>query len=86
MMIKELNLILDGTEQQCFIDFQYFKEDGEVTIQIETIMCNGIEVSELVEEKDMEYINWKCQEHYENTAFAYWEQRYEERNSGLARD
>jgi len=39
-----------------------------------------------IKAEQIEDIKWKCQVHYENTAFEYWEQRYEERNSGLARD
>jgi len=52
-------------------------------------MCfkNGsIEISELLSADQVEDIKWKCQVHYESSAFEFWEQRYEERNSGLARD
>jgi len=85
-MIKELDITIDGAELNCSVNFQYFKEDGEVTIQIESIKHGSMEVSELVGAEQIEDIKWKCQVHYENTAFEYWEQRYEERNSGLARD
>jgi hypothetical protein len=85
-MIKELDITIDGAELNCSVNFQYFKEDGEVTIRIESINNGSMEVSELLSEDQIEDIKWKCQVHYENTAFAYWEARYEERNSGLARD
>jgi len=85
-MIKELDITIDGAELNCSVNFQYFKEDGEVTIQIESINNGSIEVSELLSEDQIEDIKWKCQVYYENTAFEYWEQRYEERNSGLSRE
>jgi len=85
-MIKELDITIDGAELNCSVNFEYFKEDGEVTIQIESIKNGSIEVSELLSEDQIEDIKWKCQVHYENTAFEYWEQRYEERNSGLSRE
>lgn len=85
-MIKELNITIDGAELNCSVNFQYFKESGEVTIQIDSINNGTIEVSELLSEDKIEDIKWKCQVHYENTAFEYWEQRYEERNSGLSRE
>jgi len=85
-MIKELDITIDGAELSCSVDFQYFKEDGEVTIQIDSINNGAIEVSELLSEDQLEDIKWQCQKHYENTSFEYWEQRYEERNSGLARE
>jgi hypothetical protein len=85
-MTKELDITIDGAELNCSVNFQYFKEDGDVTIRIESIKHGSMEVSELISTEQIEDIKWKCQVHYENTAFAYWEQRYEERNSGLARD
>ena len=85
-MIKELDITIDGAELNCSVNFQYFKEDGEVTIRIESIMNGSIEVSELLSAEQIEDIKWKCQKHYEAVSFDYWEQRYEERNSGLARD
>lgn len=85
-MTKELDILIDGIELYCLVKFDYFKEDGEVTINILSIKCNKIDVLKLVSSADMEHIKWKCQEHYENTSFEYWEQRYEERNSGLLRE
>jgi len=85
-MIKELDITIDGAELNCSVNFQYFKEDSEVTIRIESINSGSIEVSELISEAQIEDIKWKCQKHYENTSFDYWEQRYEERNSGLSRE
>lgn len=85
-MKLEKELYIDGANINCLIDFSYFKEDGEVTINIESIKNGQIEVSDFISEDDMEGIKWKCQVHYESTAFEYWEQRYEERNSGLSRE
>jgi hypothetical protein len=85
-MIKELDITIDGAELNCSVNFEYFKDSDEVDIRIYDIKNGSIEVSELLSAEQIEDIKWKCQVHYENTAFAYWEQRYEERNSGLARD
>lgn len=85
-MIKELDITIEGAELNCSVKFEYFKEDGEVDIRIYDIKNGSIEVSKLLSEGQIEDIKWKCQVHYENTAFAYWEQRYEERNSGLSRE
>jgi hypothetical protein len=85
-MIKELDITIDGAELNCSVNFEYFKDSDEVDIRIYDIKNGSIEVSELLSAEQIEDIKWKCQVHYENTAFAYWETRYEERNSGLARD
>jgi hypothetical protein len=85
-MVKELDITIDSAELNCSVNFEYFKEDGEVTIRIESIKNGSIEVSELLSAEQIEDIKWKCQVHYEAVSFDYWEQRYEERNSGLARD
>lgn len=85
-MIKELNITIDGAELNCSVNFEYFKEDGEVTININSIKHGSMEVLYHISDDLMEDVKWKCQKYYEDTAFEYWEQRYEERNSGLARD
>ena len=85
-MIKELDITIDSTELNCSVNFNYFKEDDEVTIRIESITSDAIEISELLSAEQIEDIKWKCQKHYEDHSFDYWEQRYEERNSGLARE
>lgn len=85
-MILNTETTIDGAIINTIVDFEYFKENREVIIRIESIKCGGIEISDLVSSAEIEKLNWKCQQHYENTAFDYWEQRYEERNSGLARD
>ena len=85
-MIKELYITIDSTELNCSVNFNYFKEDDEVTIRIESITSDAIEISELLSAEQIEDIKWKCQKHYEDHSFDYWEQRYEERNSGLARE
>lgn len=82
-MIKETEITIDGAIINIAVDFQYFKEEGEVIIQIESIMNGKMDVTEILSEEQLEDIKWECQKHYENTAFDYWEQRYEERNSGL---
>jgi len=82
-MIKETEITIDGAIINIAIDFEYFKEDGEVTIRINSIMNGKLEISELIPEEELEDIKWKCQKHYEQNSFDYWEQRYEERNSGL---
>ena len=85
-MIYNTEITIDGAIIQIDIDFEYFKEDGEVTIRINSIKNGSLEISELIPSAELENLNWKCQKHYENTAFEYWEQRYKECNSGLARD
>jgi len=85
-MIKELDITIDGAELTCQVHFWYFKENGEVTIRIESIKNGTMEVSEMLSEEQIEDIKWQCQKHYEQYSFDFWEQRYEERNSGLARD
>lgn len=85
-MIYNTEITIDGAIINIAIDFEYFKEDGEVTIRINSIKNGSLEISELIQSAELENLNWKCQKHYENTSFDYWEQRYEERNSGLARD
>ena len=82
-MIYNTEITIDGAIINIDIDFEYFKEDGEVTIRINSIKNGSLEISELIPSTELENIIWKCQKHYENTAFEYWEQRYEERNSGL---
>jgi len=84
-MIYSTEITIDGAIIQIYIDFYYFKED-EVIIRINSIKNGSLEISELIPSAELENINWKCQKHYENVSFDYWEQRYEERNSGLARD
>ena len=85
-MILEKDLTIDEATVPCSIDFDYFYEDNGVIIRINSIHYGDIEVSELVAAADIENLNWLCQKHYEDHSFSYWEQRYEERNSGLARD
>jgi hypothetical protein len=85
-MTYNTEITIDGAIINIDIDFEYFKEDGEVTIRINSIKNGSLEISELIPSSDIENLNWKCQKHYEQTSFDYWEQRYEERNSGLARD
>lgn len=85
-MIYNTEITIDGAIINIDIDFEYFKEDGEVTIRINSIKNGSLEISELIPSAELENLNWKCQKHYEDTSFTYWEQRYEERNSGLARD
>ena len=85
-MIKELDITIDSAELNCSVNFEYFKDSDEVDIRIYDIKNGDIEISELLSAEQIEDIKWKCQVNYENTAFEYWEQRYEERNSGLARD
>ncbi len=82
-MIKETEITIDGAIINIAIDFEYFKEDGEVTIRINSIMNGKLEISELIPEEELDNIKWECQKHYEKNSFDYWEQRYEERNSGL---
>ena len=85
-MIYNTEITIDGAIIQIDIDFWYSKDNGEVTIRINSIKNGSLEISELIPSAELENINWKCQKHYENHSFDYWEQRYEERNSGLARD
>lgn len=85
-MIYNTETTIDEAIIQIDIDFFYYKEYGEVTIRINSIKNGSLEISELIPSAELENLNWKCQKHYEDTAFSYWEQRYEERNSGLARD
>jgi hypothetical protein len=85
-MIKELDITIDSAELNCSVNFEYFKDSDEVDIRIYDIKHGSIEVSELLSAEQIEDIKWKCQVHYEQHSFDFWEQRYEERNSGLARD
>ena len=85
-MIKELDIDIDGALIDCSIDFEYYKDNNEVTIRINSIKSGTMEVSDLINPKDIDDIKYKCQDHYERYSFDYWEQRYEERNSGLSRD
>ena len=85
-MIYNTEITIDGAVIQIDINFEYFKTEGEVTIRINSIKSGSLDISDLIPYAELENINWKCQKHYEDTAFDYWEQRYEERNSGLARD
>ena len=85
-MTNETEILIDGVELLCIVDFDYFKEDGEVTINFNSIKHGDLEVSELVSFAELDKLKFKCEILYESTAFEYWEQRYEERNSGLARE
>lgn len=82
-MIYNTEIEIDEAILFIDVDFEYFKSDGEVTIHINSIMNGKMEISELIPADKLEDIRWDCQKHYENSAFEYWEQRYEERNSGL---
>ena len=85
-MINNTETTIDGAIINIDIDFEYFKEDGEVTIRINSIKNGSIEISEMINPDEIDNLKWKCQVHYERFSFDYWEQRYEERNSGLSRD
>lgn len=82
-MIYNTEITIDGAIINIDVDFWYFREDGEVTIRINSIKNGSLEISELIPSADIENIKYKCQRHYEQNSFDYWEQRYEERNSGL---
>lgn len=82
-MIYNTEIEIDEAVLFIDVDFDYFREDGEVTIRINSIMNGKMEISELVPADKLEDIRWNCQKKYENESFDYWEQRYEERNSGL---
>lgn len=96
-MIKEIDITIDESVIVCNIDFNYFKEDGEVDIQINSISALNSKyepckddiqdmIYGLLTEDEVEDIKYRCQVQYESSAFEYWEQRYEERNSGLTRE
>lgn len=51
------------------VEYFYFKEDGQVTINIESIMCDGIDVSTSITPTQHQNIVDDCQTHYENHKF-----------------
>lgn len=68
-MILNTEILIDGAEVNCDVTYYYFKEGGQVTINIEAIMCNSIEVSNLIDNDTIEKLNDKCERHYENYKF-----------------
>lgn len=51
------------------INYQYFKEDGEVTIVIDGIMCGDIDATDMITASQYQDIVDICQQHYENHVF-----------------
>ena len=51
------------------IEYFYFKEDGQVTINIENIMCGELDVIDMITPTQHQDIVDMCQTHYENHVF-----------------
>lgn len=68
-MIYNTEIEIDEAVLFIDIDYDYFKEDGEVTIRINSIMNGKMEISELIPADKIEDIRYKCQRQYENNMF-----------------
>lgn len=67
-MTKELDILIDGVEIYCLVDYNYIS-DNEVDIV--SIKVKGIEVSDLVSSAELEDVKVSCAKDYYTKQ--YWE-------------
>lgn len=60
-MTKELDILIDGVELYCLVDYNYIS-DNEVDIV--SIKVKGIEVSDLVSSAELEKVKVSCAKDY----------------------
>lgn len=65
------------------IEYFYFKEDGEITINIESIMNGKEDATDIITPKQLQDITDMCQAHYENRIFNEVEKMFNRIHYGL---
>lgn len=70
-MIVSKELIVDGVEVNCEVDFSRYRETSldEAQIVINSIRSGNIEVSELVSADELESLKERCERSYQNNMF-----------------
>ena len=69
-MIYNTETTINGSIINIDVDYDFFREDGEVTININSITNDGVDIDTLdIPNSDMETIRTNCADHYENYKF-----------------
>lgn len=76
-MTKELDILIDGVELYCLVDYNYIS-DNEV--DIESIKVKGIEVSDIVPSAELEKVKVACAKDYEYQKYLRFVEREERYN------
>lgn len=73
-MIYYTDITIDEAIIGVIIDFEYYRENGDDTVIVDSINNGGMEISNLITPAELENIKLDCVEHYKNVAFRYLEQ------------
>lgn len=73
-MVYNTDIIIDEAIITVVIDFEYYRENGEDTVIVDSIKRGSMDILNLITSAELENIKLDCADQYKNKAFKYWEQ------------
>lgn len=73
-MTKELDILIDGVELYCLVDFSVLNDEG-FEIEINTVTVKGIEVMDLITPENLEKVRYSCELHYYHQQYLWMRER-----------
>lgn len=68
-MILQTEIKIYDTEFNCIVNYDYYKENREIIINLNSIICRDVDIQEVLLPAELENIKDDCQIHYENHKF-----------------
>jgi len=75
-MIYNTEIIIDEAIIPVVIDFEYYREDSEDIVIVDSINNGSMEILPLITPAELENIKVDCADIYKHRAFKYWEENF----------